>query len=162
MTEVPPAASTSRRRHKLLITAGVVSGAVLSFTMGGVIGNGHHPSRDAAAPKPVIVVTPSPIYITVTPSVPPSTAPASPPGPATTFGDGQFAVGVDVAPGTYATTVPEDSRNCYWARESDLSGSIDSVITNKNFSAGSKVRVTILKSDKGFLSNGCGMWVKVG
>ena len=80
------------------------------------------------------------------------------------FGDGTFPVGsVDsqnvggvVTPGTYESTGGQD---CYWQRTADLSGSESGIIAN-NFLNGPDV-VTILPTDGGFQSEGCGLWTVV-
>jgi len=72
------------------------------------------------------------------------------------FGDGSFAVGpgnTQATPGTYRSTGGPD---CYWQRSSDLTGSFDSIIANDQLS-GPDV-VTILPTDAGFQSQGCGLW----
>jgi hypothetical protein len=69
-------------------------------------------------------------------------------GPKTSFSDGTYEVNVDIAPGTYKTTVPATSRNCYWQRSKDVSGDFDSIIANANSKPGSPA-VKILKSDVG-------------
>ncbi len=72
------------------------------------------------------------------------------------FGDGTYSVGNgsgQVPAGTYRST---GGSGCYWARLSDLTGSFSSVIAN-NFLSGPDV-VTVLSSDAGFESDGCGTW----
>jgi hypothetical protein len=84
--------------------------------------------------------------------------PATATGPkATTFGEGTWRVGVDVAPGTYATVAEAD---CYWARVKNFTGGMDAIIANANKNSGAKVTVTIKATDKGFVSRGCGTWKK--
>lgn len=77
----------------------------------------------------------------------------SPAGPATSFGDGIYAVDVDIAPGTYRAE-GGGSRSCYWARLSGFSG--DDIITN-DIGDGPRI-VEIQPSDAGFESSGCGQW----
>jgi hypothetical protein len=76
------------------------------------------------------------------------------------LGDGTYEVGVDVKPGRYKTVVPDDSRNCYWARLKNDSGELSAIIANENNSPGARVSVTIKKSDRFFSSRGCGDWTK--
>jgi hypothetical protein len=72
------------------------------------------------------------------------------------FGDGTYEVGKDVPPGTYRTSGAD---GCYWDREKDLKGSLDSILANDN--AAGQVVVTILTSDKAFKSENCGTWSKL-
>jgi hypothetical protein len=72
------------------------------------------------------------------------------------FGDGTYSIGNSsgqVPAGTYRSTGGSD---CYWARLSDLTGSDSSIIAN-NLLSGQDV-VTILSSDAGFQTQGCGTW----
>lgn len=70
--------------------------------------------------------------------------------PYTSFGDGTYIVGTDVLPGTYRSSGGND---CYWERLSGFSGSESDIITN-----GSNSIITIKNTDKGFDTNGCGVW----
>lgn len=69
----------------------------------------------------------------------------SPSGPATSFRDGTFKVGVDIKTGTYKTDGKSHSGisgdYCYWARAKDDSGELDAIIAN-DFSKGPN-RVTV-------------------
>jgi len=72
------------------------------------------------------------------------------------FGDGTYSIGNgsgQVPTGTYRSTGGSD---CYWARLSDLTGSDSSIIASNELS-GPDV-VTILSSDAGFQTQGCGTW----
>lgn len=73
----------------------------------------------------------------------------------TTFGDGTFLVGQDVAAGSY---VSSGTGSCTWARLSGFGGTVEQVIA----SAGGQgpQEVTIRASDKGFTSSGCGSWAR--
>jgi hypothetical protein len=73
-------------------------------------------------------------------------------------GDGDFAVGTDVKPGTYRTTGNTDDL-CYWERAKDASGEMDSILANDNVSGTSYV--TIPAGDKLFKSSGCKDWETV-
>lgn len=84
----------------------------------------------------------------------PTTPPAQPDPPGS-FRDGSLVVGSDVAPGTYRTT--EAAPGCYWARVSGFSGELGELLANGNESG--PAIVTIGKSDKGFESKRCGLWV---
>src|SRR5207302_7260426 len=65
--------------------------------------------------------------------------------PLTSFPDGTYRVGSDIAPGTYQTTTVRD---CYWER-TDASGH---AIANDFVPGAPQVRVTISASDTGFHS----------
>ncbi len=81
----------------------------------------------------------------------PATTPAQ---PSTPFGDGERRVGIDIVPGTYLTSGTD---SCYWQRSSGFSGTVDDILAN-DIPQGQAV-VTILPSDVGFTSQGCGTWV---
>lgn len=91
-------------------------------------------------------------------AVQPSVAAPAPAGPLTTFGNGTYLVGEDVAPGTYRSPAPQDGviKLCYWDVQ-DASGKIlDQGVANEGPS-----RAT-LKAGRTFTSNGCEDWSKVG
>jgi hypothetical protein len=74
----------------------------------------------------------------------------------TIFGDGTFSVGpgpTQATPGTYVSTGGPD---CNWQRTDNFSGLFSSVISS-DFLSGPDV-VTILPTDAGFNSQGCGLW----
>jgi hypothetical protein len=90
---------------------------------------------------------------------PPATGGNTPPPPpasgaATTFGDGTFHVGTDIAAETYKNS--DSSIGCYWERVSGFDGSADAIIAN-NISLSRQI-VTIRESDAGFTSQDCGTW----
>jgi hypothetical protein len=89
----------------------------------------------------------------------PAAAPALPPGLATTFGEGKFVVGTDIAPGIYRTTGPSGRLDCYWERLKRTSGTTDSIIAN-NLGRG-PVTVTIDGNDGAFQTRWCSTWTKV-
>ena len=66
------------------------------------------------------------------------------PGPAGTYGDGIYLVGVDIVPGTYEGAVTGEVG--YWARLKGTDGVVGSIITNA-LPRGPFV-LTIIKSDK--------------
>ena len=74
----------------------------------------------------------------------------------TSFVDGIYFVGIDILPGTYKSSGEE---NCYYARLSGFSGTIDDIITNEN--TDTSAIVTIKSSDKGFEATRCGTWTKM-
>lgn len=97
-----------------------------------------------------------------TPPATPSAEPTSePPAPSPSsllprgLRDAIYAVGTDIQPGTYVTTVPDGRHGCYWARLRSF-GEPDSIIADGNPDPGEQVRVTVLPTDRGFkVSNGC-------
>lgn len=76
-------------------------------------------------------------------------------------GDGQHAVGVDIKPGTYVTTVPAGGLGCYWARVKDFSGELNSIIANGNIPVDGRGRVDVKASDKGVEFMGGCTWKRV-
>jgi hypothetical protein len=74
----------------------------------------------------------------------------------TGFAMGNHEVGKDVQPGTYRTTGP--AHDCYWERSTSDGHTIaNDMVTN----APAGVTVTILSSDGGFTSQGCGDWIRI-
>lgn len=70
------------------------------------------------------------------------------------FGDGTWRVGRDIRFGTYRTTTYTDQ--CYWTRLSGFRHGLADVIASR-IGSGYQV-VTIQPGDRGFDSNGCGIW----
>jgi hypothetical protein len=64
-----------------------------------------------------------------------------------------WAVNINIAPGTYSAPGGSD---CYWERDSDFVGSDNSILANDN--PVGPITVTILPSDVGFKTQGCGTW----
>ncbi len=100
------------------------------------------------APAPAPTVAPV--------AAPPVPQPVAPPASAT-IGTGTYLVPSQVAPGTYAATAV--SAFCVWQRLSGFGGSVGEVIAG-GIEAGQSV-VTILSTDKGFTSTGCGPWTRI-
>ncbi len=75
----------------------------------------------------------------------------------TTFSDGTYFVGTDIASGTYKNT---GMSGCYYATLSGFGGTTDNIISNNN--TDSAAIVTIDSSAKGFESKNCGTWTKIG
>lgn len=71
-----------------------------------------------------------------------------------TFSDGTFEVGVDIEPGTYIASDPQQS-TCKWRRLSDFTWTSGTIVETK--ASGQKI-VTIRENDVGFASYGCGEW----
>lgn len=72
------------------------------------------------------------------------------------FGDGMYIVGKDIAPGKYKS---EGGDMGYWARLSGFSGDLSNVLANAN-PQGPAI-VEIKATDKGFQTFGNGTWTKV-
>jgi hypothetical protein len=85
---------------------------------------------------------------------------AAPPAAATTFGEGKFVVGTDIAPGTYRTSGPAGKLDCYWERLKDTRSDTDSIIANSLGRA--PATVTIDRTDAAFQTRWCSPWVKIG
>ncbi len=85
---------------------------------------------------------------------------AAPPGLPTTFGEGSFVVGTDIAPGTYYTPGPAGTQYCYWERFKDPTSAAESIIAN-HLGRG-PATVTIDAGDGAFNNRWCGTWTKVG
>ncbi|QSE93877.1 hypothetical protein JWS13_37395 [Rhodococcus pseudokoreensis] len=78
--------------------------------------------------------------------------------PATSFGDGDYIVGVDIAPGTYVGSgTVDDIMGCYWERLSGTSGEYEDIIA-MDYTHSPKVIVTIKPTDVVFSSTDCGTW----
>ena len=72
------------------------------------------------------------------------------------FKDGNYAVPKDVKPGSYRTFGP--ASDCYWERSTSRGATIDSGFVS---SAPNGARVTIQRSDGGFKSEGCELWMRI-
>jgi hypothetical protein len=85
-------------------------------------------------------------------STPPSTTLPASIVPATTFANGTYKVGSQIAAETYRAPGGTD---CYWARLNGLSGGNDVIASDD---AKGPAIVTIEPSDGAFDSDGCGTW----
>ena len=74
------------------------------------------------------------------------------------FDDGEWLVGADIRPGTYATTVPVGSSGCVWERRDSADGTARSVLESGVGDERQKLVVDIKPTDKVFQSAGCGHW----
>jgi hypothetical protein len=72
---------------------------------------------------------------------------------ATMFGDGAYAVGLSIAPGTYTTS---GGPACYLEQDADFLGARTSIISSRNISG--PLTLTIPASTKEFKTQGCGTW----
>jgi hypothetical protein len=75
----------------------------------------------------------------------------------TSFADGTWLVGKDIKPGTYRT---QAQSGCYWERDRDLSGGLNSIIANDN--GNGQAIVKIASTDAAFVSQDCGTWQRIG
>jgi hypothetical protein len=76
--------------------------------------------------------------------------------PASSFGDGIYAVGSQIVPGRYQATGTD---GCYWERLSGFSGEFSELIAN-DIGDGTRI-VDISASDVGIGSSRCGTWVRI-
>ncbi|MDQ0909987.1 hypothetical protein [Streptomyces canus] len=72
---------------------------------------------------------------------------------------GMFAVGADIAPGTYKSTGNTDD-SCYWERTKDAEHGVESILANDNVNGTAVVRISA--SDAYFKTTGCKDWKKTG
>ncbi len=73
-----------------------------------------------------------------------------------TFGDGTWIVGRDIAPGVYVAASPSDS--AYWERLANFSGEDDGILANGFTSGSGQLVVEIRDGDVGFRTEDCGTW----
>jgi hypothetical protein len=75
-------------------------------------------------------------------------------------GEGVWAVGDEIPPGTYVTDAPAGSvlDSCYWARLSGFTGELDDIIANGNLDAGTRGRIDVSSSDAGIELTGECVW----
>lgn len=158
-----PAAAPRRRIHPASIVLAVAGGlallgSVFVLIAAAAVATVPAPAVDAStAPAPTVAQAPA---VVAEPTVAPTTE--APPAPSSDIvGDGVLLVGSDIKPGRYRANVPTDSYNCYWARLRGTSGGFNDIIANGNGDPGSRMTVTIARTDKAFETNGCGTWRKV-
>jgi hypothetical protein len=72
------------------------------------------------------------------------------------FSNGQWTVGKDIAPGTYATT--STSSKCYWAKISDVGKGSHS---RSQYGNRGRLTVKLTGKDEAFLTTQCGTWKKI-
>ena len=133
----------------------IVAGCLIAgFVFGAALPRTSSPAADASPDRAVTVTAPAPAAPAVAEPAP-AEAPA---GPLTTFGAGTWEVGVDIQPGRYKTTGPDESGlGCYYSRLETGDGSLGDIIDN-NISQG-PVTVTIQDTDGLFETSGCAGWV---
>jgi hypothetical protein len=84
-----------------------------------------------------------------------------PPAPKTVMADGTFAVGKDIAEGTYQVQIPAGANgvnDCYWERTAPQGGTI----ANDFIRFAPQAPVVTVYAGEGFVSKRCGTWSKVG
>ena len=125
---------------RTIIKGGLASVAILMSACGSSASN--------TTPVTTPVTTPAP-----TTTVAPSQTITSTPGIVSNFGDGTYIVGTSIAPGIYLS---QGGDNCYWGRIGiDSNGK--AVVLAIGTPTG-PVMVTILPTDAGFTTAGCGVW----
>jgi zinc-ribbon domain len=153
-TPTLPVPAPTRGRFARNMWAIVVSAAL--FLVGILIGASGGSSSSTSAPTATRSQTVTQTETTASVQTVTKTVKVKPPGPKIAFGDGVFLVGSEIRPGTYRA--PGGS-GCYWERDRDLTGGLNSILANGNPSG--QTIVTILSTDKAFQSNGCGGWRRV-
>lgn len=156
-----------KKKRRTLKIVGITFGAVVAIIIfGGVMaaGTGATVTKVPTQTAPTIAPTE-----TATAPAPPAPTPApvapiapAPTGPVTTFSDGTYQVGVDIAPGRYKTAGADPSlfaNNCYTERESNDSGEFSAIIANNNTVG--PYSVTVRKGEF-FKADGCLPFTKVG
>lgn len=84
-------------------------------------------------------------------------ATVAPGTPYTSFADGSFIAGADIAPGRYVSDGPVDDGECVWYRTSPVGSGADGAGIGGHSSRGRQV-VEVSSDDVGFYSAGCGEW----
>lgn len=156
---VPP-----KKKRKALKIVGITFGAVVAIIIfGGVMAAGTGATVTKVPTQTAPNTAPTE---TATAPAPPAPTPAPvapvPSGPATTFTDGTYHVGVDIAPGRYKTAGAGPSSygiDCYTERESNDSGEFSAIIANNNTTGPFSVTV---KKGEFFKAQGCQLFTKVG
>jgi hypothetical protein len=151
-TSTPAPSATNAVAPKVIAVAPTVKAPAASVPPTKVAAATIAPTQVAPTPAPTIAPTAIPMPTQVPPTLAPTAVPTAAPK-ASTFRNGTFKVGVDIAPGTYRNP---KSYGCYWARLSGFGGTLDEILANDN-TDGPTV-VTILPTDKGFESSRCGLW----
>ena len=109
------------------------------------------------SPSPTALATPA-ATPTATSTPTPTPTPTSPSEPLTSFGDGEFRVGVDIAPGRYRAVAP--SEGCAWGTGA-ASGEYGRVSVPNKGEPRMMLPLTVadvVPGDERFVSEGCGEW----
>lgn len=93
----------------------------------------------------------------------PESEPAKPADPETSFGDGTYVVGEDIAPGTYRTPGAREGvfEYCQITTHSDENADADKTLDWKNGNAGDPIRVKVGGKVKSVKVTGCEPFTKV-
>jgi len=147
-TTTEPAPKRHRLRKWLLIAFGALVLLVL-------VGRLAPPTTTPATAAPA-----APATVAAPPTVAPAPVAPAPAAPATSIGEegGTYAVGVDIAPGTYHTA-GSAGLSCYWQRERSEPDKYGMTIITNGASQG-PATVTIKATDAMFMTTGCKPWVK--
>ena len=144
----PPSRPSSPATWIALAAVGIVAAGLLGFAVGRSGASGTVTTRTVTA------------VATETETAERRVAPTTAASRSTGIGPGTHVVGRDIQPGEYRTDGPSGGTACYWARRSDTTGSLESIIANDN--PGGATTVTILPTDGAFETKRCKEWVKVG
>lgn len=167
-----PPAPPRKPRTGWKVTVGVIAGLIVGLAIGGNTSRpvastagtagSSAPSASVAAPAPALAPASTVVPAPVSAAVPaPAPEPAAPVGPLTSFSDGTYEVGADIAPGKYKTPGPGSTDildSCYM-EVGDGSGSISGIDQNDNLTGPG---VVTLKKGKVFKVRGDCTWTKVG
>lgn len=146
-----------RRRIDMPIWTYALS-LVVALVLGAVAGGASSATTHDTSSSTTEFIPPATDAVSTVPlddiTVPPTTAVPIPAGPRTSFGDGVWEVGTDIAAGKYKAA--DAGSDCYWAKLK-----ADDSIINNDLPHG-PTTVTIEASVSKFKSKDCGEWVKVG
>ena len=110
-------------------------------------------ASNTSSGRAVVQVEPTDVAFSSTTACGAWTRWAAPATPASTFEDGDWVVGADIAPGTYKSV---NGYDCYWELARGFDHDLTEIITTDN-SPGSAT-VTIPSTAARFTSKGCGTW----
>ena len=136
--------------------------AILSMFVGCMVGSSSSTRTSAVSSPPsntvTKTVTAEPSSITVEKE---ASAPQISGGPRTTFGDGTWEIGVDIAPGKYKSAGPDSSGmgSCFAQTEKTGDGSLGD-IKDQDVSRGPMTFTIPANGVRIFKTNGCQDWKK--
>ena len=138
-------------REKRRVWPWVVGGVIALLVVGSALGGtGSAPSSSTTGTSVGVATSPGVADAAEAPAAPPAAAA----GPLTTFADGTYEVGVDVAPGKYKT---QAEGFCYWDRTKKNDGSLGDIVQQ---GVGDGAQVVTIKSGEFFKSQSCGTWTR--